>query len=429
MPTYYRNEALFSEIYLEEITRQPEKEEINVSLQVLREFREYAHTDDLESWESSYVREVFSALGFTIQKEGGCIYRLSDISSPESQLSVCVILGLDEDLNNTSMGRNWMEKTIRALREHYLEWGLLTNGKQWRILHQDEPQPYETYLEMDLESILNNQAKDAYRIFHQFMKAQNLKSDHEGKCRFDQFKKESRDKIDYIEKELANALKPREESGKGVLSDICLGYVQELRRDGVHDFEDEELRKKIYHGAMLYMFRLLFLFYADARGLLSDANHKLLAAGKEMSRDLQTKGTAEADRYELWKQFDIIFVDIDQTYNGGLFSPQESEFTRFISEIHISDHHLASGVYYLTTYRERNREEKAISYRDMGVRHLGMLYEGLLEHKLFIADEETEVKLSKGKIRFIPVSQGGSNTARNIQLLCGTCNRKKSDRI
>ena len=29
----------------------------------------------------------------------------------------------------------------------------------------------------------------------------------------------------------------------------------------------------------------------------------------------------------------------------------------------------------------------------------------------------------------IPVSQGGSNTARNIQLLCGTCNRKKSDRI
>jgi len=29
----------------------------------------------------------------------------------------------------------------------------------------------------------------------------------------------------------------------------------------------------------------------------------------------------------------------------------------------------------------------------------------------------------------IPVSQGGSNTARNIQLLCETCNRKKSDNI
>jgi len=29
----------------------------------------------------------------------------------------------------------------------------------------------------------------------------------------------------------------------------------------------------------------------------------------------------------------------------------------------------------------------------------------------------------------IPVSKGGSNTARNIQLLCETCNRKKSNKI
>lgn len=29
----------------------------------------------------------------------------------------------------------------------------------------------------------------------------------------------------------------------------------------------------------------------------------------------------------------------------------------------------------------------------------------------------------------IPISKGGNNTARNIQLLCETCNRRKSDRI
>jgi hypothetical protein len=29
----------------------------------------------------------------------------------------------------------------------------------------------------------------------------------------------------------------------------------------------------------------------------------------------------------------------------------------------------------------------------------------------------------------IPVSRGGANTARNIQLLCEACNRKKSDKI
>ncbi|OQY98178.1 MAG: hypothetical protein B6D41_02670 [Chloroflexi bacterium UTCFX4] len=29
----------------------------------------------------------------------------------------------------------------------------------------------------------------------------------------------------------------------------------------------------------------------------------------------------------------------------------------------------------------------------------------------------------------IPVSKGGSNTARNIELLCEPCNRKKSNKI
>jgi len=39
---------------------------------------------------------------------------------------------------------------------------------------------------------------------------------------------------------------------------------------------------------------------------------------------------------------------------------------------------------------------------------------------------------SKVRLEFdhiIPYSQGGSNTARNIQLLCEKCNRKKSNKI
>jgi len=407
MTTYYRNETLFSEIYLEEITRQPEHDDVLASLRVLREYRDYADTSSLDAWRQSYVQEVLAALGFNSQAKESGLTMLYPIGSVDHPVSLCLVTMPDEDLDNTSLGRNWAEKTIRALREHEMQWGLLTNGKLWRIYHSDESTPYETYLEIDLENILADQAKDAYQIFHKFMKAGNFAIGDDEKCQFDHFKKESKDKIDYIEKELANALKQREEGGQGVLSDLCMGYVEELRNTGGYDLDDENLRRKVYHGAMLYMFRLLFLFYAEARGLLSDDNYALLSKVEAEANAIHNGEPGVGDEYTLWERLSAIFVDIDQTYNGGLFSPQESEFTEFIEEKRIADRYLAETLHNLTTYREKNGQEYPISYRDMNVRHLGTLYEGLLEHKLFITSEDTEVKVTKGKVSFIPVSRGG----------------------
>ena len=403
MPLYYQNDKLFSEIYLEEITAQPEREEVLASLRVLREYRDYAETDNLNAWVTSYIHEVLAALGFNPVLKTDALTLLNPMGTLDHPVSLCYVTLPEEDLDNTTMGHNWAEKVIRSLREHEMQWGLLTNGKLWRIYHLDEPMPYETYFEIDLDTILTDQAKKAYQIFHKFMKAENFLVDEENQSQFDRFKKESKDKVDYIENELQNALKQREEGGQGVLSDICMGYVEELRNAGDVNLDDEDMRQKIYHGAMLYMFRLLFLFYADARGLLKDDNHNLLG------KIYQIAGNEKLgpDTYSLWGKLSAIFVDIDQTYNGGLFSPQESEFTQFIEETRIKDQYLSPVFYNLTTYKEKDGKDHLISYRDMGVRHLGTLYEGLLEHKLFIAPEDTEVKVTKGKVSFIPVSKGG----------------------
>ena len=304
------------------------------------------------------------------------------------------------------MGRNWAEKAIRSLRHHNLKWGLLTNGEQWRVYHLDESSPYEIFLEINLSTILSDSASKAYQIFHKFMKVENFATDEQGQCQLDMFKKESLAKIDYIESELANALKQKEEGGKGVLSNLCMGYVEFLKANGTPNLDDEAFRRKIYHGAMLYMFRLLFLFYADARSLLNETNSRLLGNVLQRSKVTSANDTS-ASSYSIWEDLESIFVDIDQSYNGGLFDPHESRFTRFIEESRVNDAYLASAVHHLTSYQERSNEEKAISYRDMSVRHLGTLYEGLLEHKLFIAKEDTEVRATKDKIQFIPASQGG----------------------
>ena len=407
MRVYYHNETLFSEIYLEEITRQPEQAEMLASLQVLCEYHDYADTSTLATWISSYIHEVLAALGFNVKLADTDLTLLYPMGSADRPISLCYATLPGEGLDNMLLGRNWAEKTIRALRSYGLQWGILTNGKLWRIYHLDEATPYETYLEIDLEQILSDHAKEAYQIFHKFMKASNFSVAKDGKCQFDVFKQDSKDKIDYIEKELANALKQREEGGKGVLSDLCMGYVDELRRKGGYNLDDETLRRKIYHGAMLYMFRLLFLFYAEARGLLSDKNKSLLGSVKTDVRALHNGEQNPGGGNALWERLSAIFVDIDQTYNGGLFSPQESEFTQFIEETSVLDQYLAETLYNLTVYREKNGQDCPISYRDMSVRHLGTLYEGLLEHKLFITAEATEVRVTKGKIEFIPASRGG----------------------
>ena len=56
-----------------------------------------------------------------------------------------------------------------------------------------------------------------------------------------------------------------------------------------------------------------------------------------------------------------------------------------------------------------------------------------VRHEVWRRDEGKCVKCgSRERLEFdhiIPVSLGGSNTARNIELLCESCNRKKSNKI
>jgi len=412
MPQYYRNEYLFSEIYLQEITQEPDSDASLASQNTLSEFREYADRSSLPAWTRSYVHEVLFVLGFNVSEKNEHVTLLHPMGQTKTPLSLCWVLPPGEDLGNTSMGRNWAEKTVRAMRagEGEIErfnWGLLTNGEQWHIYHLDEPTPYETYLEIDLGRILEDKSRGAYQVFFKFMKAGNFREDEDGACQLDVFKSESQDKIDYIEKELQKALKPVEEGGLGVLSKICMGYVEDLQKEAQVDLDDEAVRQRIYHGAMLYMFRLLFLLFAGARDLLSEENQALLMRVLEEC-DPENQGKEYlVDEFHIWKQLQAIFVDIDQTYNGGLFSPQESEFTELIEDYRIRNTYLAPAVHHLSTYHEKGGEVKAISYRDLGVRHLGTLYEGLLEHRLYIAEEDTEVRKSKGKLRFIPESEGG----------------------
>ena len=155
--------------------------------------------------------------------------------------------------------------------------------------------------------------------------------------------------------------------GKGVLNDLCMGYVEYLRSNGKKNFDDEAFRKEIYSGAMLYMFRLLFIFYASARNLLTDEEIKAFKdiLSKSFSLFHSQKGTKQS--YDLWKELKNLFGIIEDHYNGGLFDPKEN---KFLEENRVSDLFLCRVLYNMNFYEDEDGNEKLISYRDMGVRHL-----------------------------------------------------------
>jgi hypothetical protein len=101
------------------------------------------------------------------------------------------------------------------------------------------------------------------------------------------------------------------------------------------------------------------------------------------------------------------------TYNGGLFNttPDKSEsrdqrIARFLSIHKVPDRYLALAVDRLA----RDQDERTlalvfIDYKSLQVRHLGSIYEGLLEFKLKVADEDLTTQTDKKGETYTPLSQ------------------------
>jgi len=406
MSRNYRNEYLFSGIYLQDIIQRPVTDEnIKATFKTIKEWREYADKTSLEKWITIYIEPILDTLGFghhQDQKQTNIFVLFPDIDKMES-MSLCYVVSPGENINCTLKGKHWAEKIIRNLRKHNFQWGILTDGFYWRIYHTKESTPYETYLEVDLENILKNRNYTVFQLFYFFFRPDNFTRGENKECKFDTYKEKSAKTTEYIEKNLKAAIERTEAGGEGALQTLCLGYLNVLKKDTY----SEEERIHIYRGATLYLFRLLFLFYATARNLLEEESIEAFKSVVQDSFQLHTQGGIQNNSYDLWHRLQNLFAKIDLTYDGGLFNPYESNLTRFIEVTKITDPFLSEIIFGLGYYQKSKGNFVSMEYRDLSVRHLGSLYEGLLEHKLFIAEENTVVRKSGKKIQFISESKTG----------------------
>ncbi len=262
-----------------------------------------------------------------------------------------------------------------------LEWGILTNGRLWRLYHRDTAHKLDRFYEVDLPALLQNPDPDAFTYFYAFFHRSAFEPHPLGVSAL------LRESLDYA-RGVGNTLKVQVYDALRHLAQGFLDYAP----NGLAG--DPDTHKKIYDSALILLYRLLFVLYAEARELLPVREspeyrdgYSLYALKQTVAADLDARKALLPTTATLWPRFKELFGIIDKgspplqvaTFNGGLFDPQRHAF---LDTHAVGDAHLQRALDKLARVAGQ-----FVDYRDLSVRHLGTIYEGLLEYHL---DETTE---------------------------------------
>ncbi len=288
-----------------------------------------------------------------------------------------------------------------------VKWGLLTNGGVWRLYWQDARSRAEEFFEIDLAALLGlpgvqadllgEGAAHGLRLFFLlFNRAAFLTQTWDSGNR--SFHAYARNEARAYEERVSQDL------GKRVFEDIFPTLAQALAAGDLQSLKEDvsygQFKRQRYtaayldevrEAALILLYRLLFLFYAEDRRLLPVDDERYRAysvrALREEVRDKVDAGAKwSGTMTRLWLSLKGTFWLIDTgddsigmpAYNGGLFNRARS---LLLERTHVPDAVLAPIIDALSR-RTEDIFQGWINYRDLSVSHLGGIYERLLEYSL-----------------------------------------------
>jgi hypothetical protein len=179
--------------------------------------------------------------------------------------------------------------------------------------------------------------------------------------------------FDHVFPALGQALATADGKAGGALDNVALAELRE--------------------GALILLYRLLFVLYAEDRNLLPDesgpyADYSITKLRGDIV-DKMARAVPFSDRIKAyWSRLDGVFQAIGRgddrlgipPYNGGLFDPAASPL---LGRVQLPDSVLADIVFRLSHIDIGDgRPPKYINYRDLSVQQIGSVYERILEHGL-----------------------------------------------
>ncbi len=272
-----------------------------------------------------------------------------------------------------------------------LRWGILTNGVRWRLYYQGARSVSEQFFEMDLAALLDlpGHNDDLFALTEadrrHWLKVFALVFRREA------FVTGTTDPRTFHQRAIKEG-RYYEERVAANLSNLVFGQVfPELAR-AIAAAAPEAPLPEVREAALIFLYRLLFILYAEDRDLLPVRNtgYDDYALRDKVRGDVWDRKDRDdvfstiAARY--WTTIDDLCRVIDQgeaiiglpPYNGGLFDRQRIPL---LANIRIADDVMANVIDSLS-FEKTTDGRRYINYRDLGVQQLGSIYERLLEQEI-----------------------------------------------
>ena len=328
------------------------------------------------------AESVTANKGRTLTDESlkGSAFAVADAKYWERPLDVSLKGGKRDAFSN----KNPSYQVSFYMQHSGTEWGILTNGRLWRLYHRDTAHKLDRFYEVDLRDLVESGSAEDFLYFYAFFR----------RAAFEDYPlsvgallKES---TDYA-RSVGDSLKVQVYEA---LRHLAQGFLDHPR-NGL-SAEPATLRE-IYDNSLILLYRLLFILYAESRELLPvhestdyRDSYSLHAIKHDVERNLERGRTLLPTSATLWPRLVELFGIIAEgspplkvaTFDGGLF---DAERHPFLENHAVGDGHLQRAIDRLARV-----DGQFVNYRDLAERHLGTIYEGLLEYHLEALAEPEE---------------------------------------
>lgn len=302
-------------------------------------------------------------------------------------------LGLDDlDSRFAVVGGGSRKKSPFQLAQEFLNaspdhlWALVSNGRQLRLLRDAATLTRPSFLEFDLQDLLGGQRFAEFAMAWRLLHASRA-GDPPEECIWEAWRSTGQEE----------GTRVREGLRVGVtqaLLTLGSGFLlhpanENLRRD----LQEGQLTKEIYFEQLLRLiYRLIFLFTVEERGLLHPADDSQSAVAARLAyaegyalarlRDRSLRRRARTRFDDLWQGVRIVFKGLGAGQPGlalpalgGLFAGSQCPALDAAS---LSNANLLEGIKHLR-WDNSTGALAPVDYRNMGPEELGSVYESLLE--------------------------------------------------